>query len=252
MHIYNTLECLQRSIISGDAQLAASLVRVKPHMSAEQQIGIYMDAYRVRLGHAVISDHPCLAHCYGEALQKIVVDYVAAVPSNSYNLDFYPFAFWSFAQKLLPTDMAELAELEGVIAQCFMSHGTSPLQPEDLPHDAEELGHMHLQLRKPYRLLSFSYDVDAVIHHYKNGVKYPTAIKKPIYLLVYRPNREVVCRRLEDAEYLLLNAIEGAACFDDAIRQVLNATGISDEIMATHVMRWLPLWILEGCLAVKA
>src|SRR5580704_16057825 len=99
MSYADALERLEESITGGAPAAAAPLVRAKQHLSAEAQIAIYADAYRIRLREAVRGDYPCLAACFGDAIDVLIAAYVEATPSFSYNLDFYPFGFWRFVQK---------------------------------------------------------------------------------------------------------------------------------------------------------
>lgn len=246
------LETLHNSITGGDPAAAEPIVRAKKHMTAKEQLAIYSDAYKIRLRHAVQSDYPCLAAHLGDAaMDNLVNAYVEATPSLSYNLDFYPFGFRRFVQKnSARTEIGELAELEGSIAETFMGPGSEPLTTQNLPPlDAETLGQTKFHLRAPYRLLNFTHDVETAMACFKRGET--TAIKpSPVYLFVYRHNNEVQRRLLEPGEYHLLNAITQTENFAEAIERAAPATGGDEAALASGIARWLPRWITEGFLAL--
>lgn len=244
------LEKLQTSVITGNAGVAAPIVRGKPHMSAEEQIAIYSDAYRIRLRHAVASDYPCLGHYFGTELDKHVEGYIAGRPSRSYNLDFYPHALAGFIrQNAADPKMIELAELESAIATVFMGKGSEALRPESLPPlDAESLGRARFRLRKPSRLLCFAYDVENALASFKRGEPLASFPEGPVYLYLYRHNNEVQRRRLDRAEYFLLANLEQTANFDEAIHKAVEESGLSEENFAAGIGAWLQRWIRSGFL----
>lgn len=248
------LEKLHTSIVTDDPAPAASLVRPKQHMSAEEQIGIYAYAYKARLRQAVLSDYPCLLHVIGETtINNLVNAYVDATPSHSYNLDFYPHAFWRYLQKR-NDDIAlrELAALEGAIAETFMGSGSEPLTPQNLPPLTEEtLGQTKFTLRTPHRLLNFTHDVEETMANFKRG-ETPTPIAaKPTYLYVYRHNNEVQRRPLDEIEFHLLSAIQQTESFDAAIRQTMKSTGCTEETLANNMPHYLSRWIGEGFFRIQ-
>lgn len=246
------LKKLHNSIVSGDISPAIPLVRPKQHMSAEEQLGIYAYAYKARLQNAVRSDYPCLLHALGtEKFDDLVTAFVDATPSQSYNLDFYPHAFWRFLKtQSIDLWVQELAELEGAIAETFMGDGSEALTLQNLPPLTEEtLGQMKFYLRTPHRLLHFTHDVEETVARFKRGETPASPSQKTTHLYIYRHNNEVQRRTLDKIEFYLLNAIEETDSFNTAIERAIKSAGCNETAIAASLGNWLSRWISEGFLA---
>ena len=237
------LEKLHADVTGGSAD-AAPMLRANPRLSPEKQIAIYAEGYKIRLSHAVRDDYPCLGHYLGDDLPPLIDAYIAATPSQSYSLDFYPHAFWRFARaKLSDPAMREVAELEGAIAEIFMGPGSPALTPQHLPSLNEEtLAQTKFNLRAPHRFLSFTHDAESTLAGFKRGEAPQPIETKPTYLFLHRHNNEVHRRLLDEGEYRLLQAIDKSANFAEAVQQ----SGIGEETLAATIGRWLSRWIGDG------
>ncbi|MBI3419118.1 MAG: putative DNA-binding domain-containing protein [Proteobacteria bacterium] len=248
----NMLEKVQDSIISGDAGVAAPLVRPNPRLSASALLGIYIEGYRIRLSQAVRSDYPCLAHYLGEErMNGLVAAYVKKTPSCSYNLDHYPFAFRRFVAQACEDEAAHaLAELEGVMAEVFMLPESAPMDFESFGSlDAESLGRMSFALRSAGMLIRLAYDAEAYLQAYKKGEAEKDIQKRPAHLYLYRHDNEVKRQQLEIAEYQVLSALGHGESFSAAIETALASHIYAAAALAEKIRSWLPKWIGQGFFA---
>ncbi|MDE1900971.1 MAG: putative DNA-binding domain-containing protein [Alphaproteobacteria bacterium] len=247
---YNAaLNHLQSSILHGDPAEAASLVRPKPHLSAEKQLGVYLEGYRLRLVQAVRNDYPCLGHYLGATrMNDLVAAYVEATPSCSYNLDFYPFGFGAFVRQASQDPAAhDLAVLEQAIAEIFMAPDSNPLTAAVFAQlDPETLGSMVFYPRAANRLLRLTHDVERYLAAWKKGEPELTIAPDRIHLCVLRHNNEVQRHRLEPEEYHLLENLAAGQVFGQAIEPPQANHPQDSDLFAAKVMNWLPRWVGEG------
>lgn len=244
------LRNLHRAILSGRADPAIDDIRSHPRLSPEALLNIYINGYRERLSLAVLADYPCLRRYLGEAeVTKMARLYIEETPSQSYNLDFYPFNFRHYvrAQQSDPA-AADIAELEAAIAETFMAPASPPLGVEALQTcDADGLGAMRFALRTEARLLAASCDVEAYWRDSKEDTPQLAAPPSgPSWLLVYRPRYDVLRCPLEPEEFTLLAGLQSGKNLDEAISQTMTQHGLDDAALTQSLAVWLPRWLGGG------
>lgn len=239
------LEKFQQGILEAKPATALPLLRNGPRCPADILLNIYIEGYRIRLGKAVQNDYPCLEHYLGhEVLQKLVADYIEVTPSCSYNLDYYPFGLWRYVGMLCEQkEAADLAELEGTVAEVFMMPDSDPLTVTDLNIDSEEkLGEAHFYMRTASRFLNQAYDVELYYQQFRAGSSLGAIEQKQTHLLIVRHNNEVKRHILEPEEFALLQNISAGLSFTEAICM----THADQAMLSQKIGLWLSRWIEAG------
>lgn len=239
MQYRNALERVQRAVITGKTAPAQPLLRPHERMSAREQLDIYVQGYRHRLISAVRADYPALGRYLGDAtMERLARGYAAQTPSQSYNLDFYPFAFRRFVRETHADPAAHaLAALEGVMAEVFMGPRSEALSVGALAGvTGETLERMHLALRPASELLCLAHDAPAYLDAFKRGDP-ATIAAAPTYLYLYRHQNEVRRARLAPWEYGFLSVLGGEGA-------PLGAA--AEHAGGAQLLQCLPRWIAEG------
>ncbi|MGL4397274.1 MAG: HvfC/BufC family peptide modification chaperone [Hyphomicrobium sp.] len=135
----------QRAILDGDDAILAHIPN-SPRESKETLFGVYRTAYVLRLIEIVRNDFERTARYLGpEAFDAAARDYIAANPSHTENARWFSSAFPAFLSENTygadPAGVADLAQLEGALNDCFDSVDRRPMSfdalaaiaPDDWP-----------------------------------------------------------------------------------------------------------------------
>jgi hypothetical protein len=243
----------QQAVMDADASAIAPRFTPHPRLSAQQQLAIYADGYRIRLTEAIITDYPALAAYLGAAaMQHTALTYALAHPSTSYNLDRYshPFADW-FATQSDNVFASEIARLEQAVAEIFMAPESVPLTAQGFAQaNPDDFAKARLPLRKAGRLLAFTYPAESWLSQQRTGQETPPRPEAtPQWLYVYRHNHEVRRVLLEEAAYRLLTELASGKCVGDALDAVTYDNPKHEAVLATHLQAWFAHWLAEGFFA---
>lgn len=238
----------QKAIIDNDAALAAGDVKPNPRMTAEKQLAIYMDGYRIRLVQAIGSDYPALTALLGEKeFERLARDYVEQHPSQHFNLDRYPYGFAAFVTSRVDTFAAELAMLEAVIAQVFMMEESAPCDASTLMNlTPDAFGAARLQRRAASALLAFSYPVNAWLSAQREGKNPPCPAPQATFLYLYRHRNHVQRVELDEPEFLLLQAMAAEKPIGAVLDAVIAAHPHHAKVVAANIQQWFARWLSQG------
>ncbi len=247
--LHSLYDRFQEVILKGRISDFDHEIKPNPRISAREQLGIYIDGYRVRMSHAIKVDYPGLATYLGEKLfSEYALDYIEEHPSHSYNLHHYGhgFAQW-LAQRSKDSFALELAQLEHAITDAFMAEESEAFTPQALADiDPEVFGAMALKPRKSLRLLAFHHPVNSWLEKQRGGAA--TTMVKPqnSFVAVVR-HRNVVKRIvMEEAPYLLLSEMAKGQTVGWAIDEVLMARPESIQQVSSHLRNWFTEWVENG------
>ena len=243
----------QQAVMDADASAIAPCFTPHPRLSAQQQLAIYADGYRIRLTEAIVTDYPALTAYIGDAaMQQAALAYALSHPSTSYNLDRYshPFADW-FAGQVGDEFAAEIARLEQAIAEIFMAPESAPLTAQDFARaNPDDFAKACLPLRRAGRLLAFTYPAESWLSQQRLGQGTPPRPEAvPQWVYVYRHNNEVRRIVLEEAAYSLLTELASGKCVGDALDAVTTDNPQHESALAAHLQAWFAHWLAEGFFA---
>ena len=239
---------MQDAIMLGDNfdSNAAQWIRAKEQFTPQDQLNVYINAYRYRLHDVVAEDYPVLKHYLGkEAFYNLVWDFVNTARPSHFNIGRFALKLPDFIFKQLPEDVfaQELCQLETAIAQLTDPIETLPLVQKHLEGmTPERLMESQLYPRKALQLMKFSYPVNAYYCDVMEEKLPKKSRRKASYLAIFR-HEDVVWRMdLEKMEYYLLTELFSG-------KAVGNALNDLDESAAQKLSEYFSRWMRNGLLA---
>lgn len=246
---------MQKAILLGkhfDSQ-PDSWIRAKAQFPANDQLGVYINAYRYRLYDVTAEDYPVLAYYLGkEAFDALIKDFVNNTPSRYLNIGRYAADLPGFLMQDASADLlaCELAILENAISQLQDPEETIALSPQDLEGmSAEALMEEILYPRKAMQLFSFAYPVNdyyIAVREEKNPL--PPEMKKS-FVAVFRHEDSVWRMALEEQEFQLLQKLFSGLPIGKALEQLQAELDLPEEELSLHLSHWFSRWIRNGLLA---
>lgn len=245
--MHKALKKLHTAIISTlPEQEMTALLQPNPRLTPAQLIGIYQEAYHLRLRAAVRADYPATQDFLGATCEELITAFVRSTPSNHYNLDQYSVAFADFTALHSSPQAAALAALEAGVTEAFMFQDTSALTASVLVGmDEMTLGATCFTLQQSVRLLHLTYDAEDYFAAFKTNTKPRTIAVRETYLLLYRQHRAVQRMKICFNEFALLQAIKAGANFNAALTATIERAG-SESAILPHIGGWLSGWFMRG------
>lgn len=239
---------LQRAIIDGnDGGLAVGeWIVAKPDFAPEQQLTVYIDAYRYRLRDVVSEDYTVLAHYLGQpAFDKLVSSYVESCAPEHFNIARYAIGFVPFVAKNIVDDVfaQELALLETAVAQLMDIAEASRLSRADIESlDSEDLLKTSFKLIPAAQLFAFKHDVNSYYSSVMQGHTTVIPVEGPSYIAVFRGDNTMWRMELEAQEYTLLSGFSRGLTLEEALDEV----GVNDP---QNLKTWFARWMQHGLLS---
>ena len=215
-------------------------------IALQDRLKIYHGNVIGGISKAFTSNFPLLEKLVGEDfLLSLARGFVLQNPPRSGCLFDYGAGFDLFIAghpqtKALPY-LAEIAKLELAIHHANHAQDDHPLTPESLasmPQDT--LADLILSLRESCTLLRCTYPVMAIREFCLNPELQPPDIdtKTQVFLLVYRPQRDIHFISLEPAEYIFLENIKSGETLGHALTQAIenNATFEISSVLQKHLL----------------
>jgi hypothetical protein len=218
------------------------------------RLGIYYNAYRLRLIAALETDYEVLKAFVGDSrFKELALAYVQAHPSQFRNLRWYGDTMAGFlrndARFSAEPLLSELAEFEWAQGLAFDAPDTPLVSFDDLASvppdewaDIRFIQHPSLHLIKP------NWNVVAIWHAHTDGKTLPAAVsgEQAYFIAVWRKDYKSFFRTLEHDESLLWQALANGTGFGDACAELASATGINEEEAPLRAAQLLRNWVDEG------
>lgn len=238
------LKELQRQMLADVMQPVApgTAAYIKPNdrLTARERLEIYHRQYWSRLVDSLRDDFPGLLKLLGpRSFQKLAIAYLTECPSRSFTLRDLGQSLpdWMARHPESARLSADMAQLEWAHIETWDAASLSPLGPEDL---ADLTPDVSLTLQPHIRLLKLSYPVDDV----RLGTLSVRAAKKrspeTICLATHRVDGDVFYRRLEEAEFDLLQRLAKGKPLHRALRGL--------QASPENLQRWFATWTELGWL----
>jgi hypothetical protein len=225
---------MQAMILEGASRGAREHVRGNNRLTADAQLGIYAQAYRLRLLECLRTEYPVLAALAGPtAFDLFAQGYIAAHPSHSYTLYDFGAGFADYLEAVRPAGdgtpqaleaiPAALARIERAKAEVQRARGIerdSPIVVET-GFDPEMTAILGLGMgggigrarawRRPdsVQLLILAFDVSETLACVERGEAPVLPVAAPSHFAVSRVRYRVECRRIEPWQYDWLAALSG-------------------------------------------
>ncbi len=223
-----------------------SWIRSKEHFAPQDQLNVYINAYRWRLSDAVAEDYPVLKHYLGSnAFASLIESFVQSERPEHFNIGRFALKLPGFIEKHLPENKFAHAvcAFQTSIAQMADAEETVPLQLthlEGMTPDA--LMESVLSPRKALQLMAFAYPVNAYYRLVMEEEGAAAPAEQASYVAVFRHEDSVWRMELEKAEYCLLAALFSGKRIGDALAEV-------EPEAAQQLSNWFARWMRNGLLA---
>ncbi len=256
------LDYLQQQQLDQPHSLAQQVVE-QGKINAAQRLGIYGNAYRVRLQKVIETDHPVLCAYLGDDLfAELLTGYLQAHPSQVRSLRYFCQRLPEYLQVTKPFSqhpvLAEIAMFENLLLDSFDAPDrqrkdfaeVQALPPEQWPA-------MHLRLHPSVQFFIARWNSVESWQAIKAENKPPVAEKIPsdsnhqamLPWLVWRNEQQLTqFRSLDGAEYELLTEIVKGQGFA-SLCELLIAWYSEEEIgqrVVSYMQRWFTDAIIVG------
>ena len=257
---YSTmLDTLQTAILEGRATDTDSWIRPKAEFPTEDQLGVYLKGYRLRLKKILEGDLPALRAFLGEEASGRLIDaYIEATPSTSWTIARYIDRLPEFVEDTdivdheLRGQTHELARLETEMARLFHAPESPALTTEQIEGiSPEQLMASTLVPRSALTLMTFSYPVNRFYSAVINEDAAPDTLTEtePCWLALFRHEDSLWRLELEAPEYQLLTMLFEGCTVGEAIEAL--AEEIGGDALSTKLEGWFSRWINAGMLSER-
>ena len=239
-HVYRPGRAMERAVLA------------TPRANAARRLGIYADAYLLRLVEALGTDYPALRGLLGESgFDRMMREFIAARPSRHRNLRWYGgelarFLARSPRWRRRPL-LCELARFEWALGLAFDALDASPATVDEVGRvPPAGWPAMRIRLDRSVQLLSLRSNAPQVWRAVSEGGKPPVAVARarPVGWLVWRKVHEPFYRVLPPEEAWALGAAQKGRSFGALCVGLRHH--VSDAQAAQRAARLLKGWVSEG------
>ncbi|MGQ0657214.1 MAG: HvfC/BufC N-terminal domain-containing protein [Chromatiales bacterium] len=246
-------EAFQRYVLSGDSAAAERLFARNGRATVAVRMGIYHDAYRLRLIEALRSDYPTLHALLGaETFEPLARAYIDCHRSPYYNIRWYGDALADFLLARSPWReqpwLAELARFEWSMLAAFDAPGSSALTAEAMSRIAPGAWpEVRFTVQPSVRVLALAFETPSLWKAHKAGEdvkgRRPAALRRD--WLIWRRGQETYFRSLAGDERRAFRCLLDGAPFAAICEQVGDTEGDA----ALRAASLLKTWISEELLS---
>jgi hypothetical protein len=255
--------------LTADAGEAGAIVKPNSRLTSVERLEIYARSYWYRLLDSLYEDFPGLRAVIGlRAFDKLSRAYLAERPSESFTMRNLGLrlAGWLTAHPEYagknPALALDMVRLEWAHIVAFDGQAETVLGPEDL---LELDTSMTFRLQPYLTLLDLRYPVDdlrlqlndlpeghagasnAVLRHKERRVVQRHSLKaEPVFVAVHRLDDIVFYKRLEPAEFRLLQALGAGKAVGEAIDSVFGDSAQPLEEVSRQMEEWFASWSRNG------
>jgi hypothetical protein len=217
-------------------------------VGVKKRLGIYADAYRLRIIEALSSAYPILKAWLGDDLfDKTARSYIDQYPSTYRNMRWVGDKMQAHLQKMLPKHpiAAEMAAFEWGLGLAFDAEDAPVLGLQDLAAiPPENWGSLRFQFHPSMQLFRFKWNVLRVWQALNNEKTPPKATQINEPCVVWRKQLNSHYRSLDLAEYAAIQAVISGASFGELCEKLQeNAT---EEAATIQAAQYLSGWLNEG------
>jgi hypothetical protein len=227
-------------------------------VSAEDRLGIYATAYRLRLLEALDADYPGLHALAGdEEFDAIGRAFIATQPSVFYNLRWYggdlPRFLRSSEEYRQYDVLAEMADFEWALVTAFDAPDDPLLQVEDIARVApEDWPELRFEAHASVQLVDLKWDVVSVWKADKEEreVESPSKSEKATRWMIWRSDLKTLFRSLPADEAAAFDALRNGSSFGELCELLVEWHDV--DAVAGRAAQLLKQWTQAGLLrAIK-
>jgi hypothetical protein len=248
-------QALQSHVLHGDAAIVGAIDE-SPEIPASVRLGVYSDAYRLRLIEALESNFPVLAKLLGDApFARLTQEYLLQHPSRHFSIRWFGDRLAEFLAEYPDYRdqpwLSELAAWEWKIATAFDAADAPILTIDDLSSIApEQWPQLRFSSHPSVHRHVLTTNAAAIAKAASEDqlLPTPTSSRKAEWL-IWRQELSVQFRSLDAAEAAALDAAISGASFEEICEALVEHFDASDVPLraASLLKRWTTDQLLSGC-----
>ncbi len=224
--------------------------------SREQRVGVYVDAYVLRLTEALRTNYPALHQLLGDdEFDRMACRYLAKHPSTNTSIRWFGKYLSGFLRAATPyaniPSIAELADFEWALRHTIDAADADILTLEALQAiDPQSWATLTFSLHPSLSILRFQWNTPQIWHALTRDEQPPEPVPQALHWLVYRqPSLVSNWRSAMALEIAALNSIQRGASFADLCEELSLLLDDSDAIPLTAAT-FLRTWVEQGLVSL--
>lgn len=250
-------EAFQARVLGGADDAIDARIRGDARADAAERLGIYVDAYRLRLAEVLCNDYPVLAACLGDpGFGDLARAYTDAHPSRHPSVRWFGHALAEFLRDTAPwrarPALAELARFEWTQGELSDAdddlsldmHAVASIEPARWPA-------MRFTLRAAVRLVTLEHNVAAAVRDFNDDGALPALEALPCAgtWLMWRGDDMIIrWRALDEDECDALEVLAAGGDFEAICERVAARADADDagQRAAGLLKQWLSDAVIAG------
>ncbi len=217
-------------------------------VGAKKRLGIYYDAYRLRIIEALANAYPILKALLGdEVFNRTARSYIEQYPSTYRNMRWVGDQMQTHLQKILPQHAvaSEMAAFEWALSLAFDAEDVPSVTLQDLAViPPEDWADLKFVFHPSLRMLHLQWNVLPIWRALNSEETPPKAAKKNVTCLIWRMNLNSHYRSLDAAEHAALQSAIAGASFGALCEQLQE--NASEEKATIQAAQYLSGWLNDG------
>ena len=229
------------------AAFKAQIVNDKK-VGVKKRLGIYYDAYRLRIIEALTNVYPMLKALLGdEMFDRTARSYIDQYPSTYRNMRWVGDQMQLHIQKILPQHpvAAELAAFEWALSLAFDAKDEPNLTLQDLAAiPPEDWADLKFVFHPSLHILQLHWNILPIWGALNSKETPPKSVKTNVACLIWRMDLNSHYRSLDTAEHAALQSAIAGASFGALCEQLQENT--SEEQATMQAAQYLSGWLNDG------
>ncbi len=231
------------------------------NVDTEKRLGIYQNAYQLRLKETIDTDHNILGLYLGDDLyEDMMNNFIERNPSEQFSLRHFADPLIDFLNQQAPFNehpqIAELARFERLLLNAFDALDTSRANLEQLKTTApEKWPHMQLRFHPSLQIFVSDWNVVNIWQNLKQDTNPPEPVLEKNSWLVWRNfERLTEFRPLDCVALNMLNGFQNGLHFEDICQALLEQVPehqVSERALSV-IVNWLELGLIHKIITEPA
>jgi hypothetical protein len=223
-------------------------------VGAEKRLGIYYDAYRLRIIEALATAYPKLKALLGDELfDKTAREYIGQFPSTYCNLRWYGGNMREHLTHVIPQYpvAAEMAEFEWALSLAFDTEDAPEVTLQDLGEiPAENWSNLSFKFQPALQVIRTQWNIVPIWKALEAEDSPPALSQDGGYQnwLIWRRNLNSQFRSIDETEEIALNMAMARASFGDICADLESTLSVDEATMmaARYIAGWIESGLIIG------
>lgn len=249
MNFAELQRAVQRHVMHADAAVLPE-VNESDKVPVAVRLGIYSNAYRLRLIEGLGANYPQLqAVLGGEAFAALAHEYIEAHPSMHFSIRWFGSELESHLRETRPTQswFAELVQWEWALTNAFDAADATPIEATVLAGiEPERWWTLRFDLHPSLHVLALSTNASAIYKAMANETDPPEPVELDAvqHWLLWRRDLTTHFRSAPAGEARALQLVRDDATFEDLCEALCE--WYPEEEVPAHAAALLQGWVAEG------